>query len=205
MRPLLVMSLVICAGAVAVPSLFTNYMRQGPQARRSDARYEETQRGDAAAVDVPRNSEDEAPAVDVPRRRTTEFAAKTPTSAAPREVRIKAGRDGHFYVDADVNLRPVRLMVDTGATVVALRASDAAAAGIRVRDADFTNPVQTANGQTRAAEAMLDSIAISDIELRHIRALIIPDDQLAISLLGGSFLHGLHRFEVEDGTLVFEN
>ncbi len=96
-------------------------------------------------------------------------------------------------------------MVDTGATVVALRASDAAAAGIRVRDADFVNPVQTANGTTNAAEALLESIAVSDIELHNVRALVVPDDRLAVSLLGGSFLHGLRRFEVADGTLVFEN
>ena len=70
-------------------------------------------------------------------------------------------------------------MVDTGATVVALRASDAAAAGIRVRDADYVNPVQTANGTTNAAEAMLDSISVDDIEVSNIRALIVPDDQLS--------------------------
>ncbi len=99
----------------------------------------------------------------------------------------------------------MRLMVDTGATVVALRVSDAAAAGIHVRDADFTNPVQTANGTTNAAETTIESISVSDIEVRNIRALIIPDDQLAISLLGGSFLHGLRRFEVADGRLIIEN
>ncbi len=120
-------------------------------------------------------------------------------------MEVKAERDGHFYVDALVNFRPVRLMVDTGATVVALRVSDAEAAGIRVRDADFVNPVQTANGTTNAAEAMLESISVSDIELRNVRALIVPDEQLSVSLLGGSFLHGLRRFEVADGTLIFEN
>jgi aspartyl protease family protein len=126
-------------------------------------------------------------------------------SSAGREVEIKAGRDGHFYVDASVNLRPVRLMVDTGATVVALRASDAAAAGIRVREADYVNPVATANGTTNAAEATLDSVSVDDIEVRHVRALVIHDDQLAVSLLGGSFLHGLRRFEVKDDILTFEN
>jgi aspartyl protease family protein len=122
-----------------------------------------------------------------------------------RQVEVKAGRDGHFYVVAEVNFRPVRLMVDTGATVVALRVSDAETAGIRLRDADFVNPVQTANGTTNAAEALLESVSVNDIELRNVRALVIPDDQLSVSLLGGSFLHGLRRFEVADGTLIFEN
>lgn len=124
---------------------------------------------------------------------------------SPRQVEIRADRDGHFYVDAEINLRPVRLMVDTGATVVALRQSDAQAAGIRPRRADFINPVQTANGTTMAAEALLDSMMVEDLEVRNIRALIIPDEQLSISLLGGSFLNALERFEVADGTLIFEN
>ncbi len=181
MRSLLLVSLLIGGLALALPSVFTNYMRPAVTGHGAAAHSVQV------AQDVP-----EAPPAD--RQQT-----------ASRQVEVKAERDGHFYVDAEVNFRPVRLMVDTGATVVALRVSDAAAAGIRVRDADFVNPVQTANGTTNAAEAMLESISVSDIELRNVRALIVPDAQLSVSLLGGSFLHGLRRFEIADGTLTFEN
>jgi aspartyl protease family protein len=180
MRTLLVISLLIGGIAVAMPSLFTSYM--GRTARHASVQ-----------AAVPEASDE------------TSATPATQKNDGSRQVEIRAERDGHFYVDANINLRPVRLMVDTGATVVALRASDAAAAGIRVRDADFVNPVQTANGTTNAAEALLESIAVSDIELHNVRALVVPDDRLAVSLLGGSFLHGLRRFEVADGTLVFEN
>jgi aspartyl protease family protein len=175
MRSLLAVSILIVLAAVAAPKLFARYMEQ------------------PIAADV------SAPVVDG----GEEIAAQRTASSS--QVEIKAERDGHFYVDAEINFRPVRLMVDTGATVVALRASDARAAGIHVRDADFVLPVQTANGTTNAAEASLDTISVDGIELHHIRALIIPDDQLSLSLLGGSFLHGLERFEVADGTLIFEN
>jgi aspartyl protease family protein len=180
MRGLLAVSVLIIVIAVAMPKLFTQYMGQSEPATPP-----------AAASVSPGAAEE-----------TGEAAS---ASSAGREVEIKAGRDGHFYVDASVNLRPVRLMVDTGATVVALRASDAAAAGIRVREADYVNPVATANGTTNAAEATLDSVSVDDIEVRHVRALVIHDDQLAVSLLGGSFLHGLRRFEVKDDILTFEN
>jgi aspartyl protease family protein len=175
MRPLLITCILIGLAAVVAPNFFTHYLRQPVVAN-------------VAA--------EGAPASDNP---------ESPSPAEPRQVEIRAERDGHFYVDAQINNRPVRLMVDTGATVVALRASDAAAAGIRVAKSDFTNPVQTANGTTMAAEAQLDSVAVDDIEVRHIRALIVPDDQLSLSLLGGSFLNGLQRFQVADGTLIFEN
>src|SRR5688572_18064794 len=78
------------------------------------------------------------------------LAAEEELHSSSRSVEIEAERDGHFYIEAHINLRPVRMMVDTGATVVALRRSDAEAAGIRVRPADFDQPVQTANGTTQA-------------------------------------------------------
>jgi aspartyl protease family protein len=122
-----------------------------------------------------------------------------------RQVEIPAESDGHYYVGAEINFQAVRLMVDTGASVVALRQSDAEAAGIRVRPAEFDQPVSTANGTAYAASAELDSVSINDIEVSGVRALILPDDQLGISLLGGSFLNRLARFQVADGTLVLEN
>jgi aspartyl protease family protein len=180
MRSLLATCILIGAAAVAAPQLFSSYLSESGRTSRSSADLHRIQ--DVSAGD-----------------------AERPPSGASRLVEIEAERDGHFYVEAEINFSPVRLMVDTGATVVALRESDAAAAGIRLIESDFTNPVQTANGTTMAAETKLDSVTIDDIEVRNIRALIIRDDQLSLSLLGGSFLNGLQRFEVSDGTLIFEN
>lgn len=179
MRGLLFASAVIVVVAVSAPSVITRYI-EGHNASRGRAPAREA----------------------VARAPMPEDAVR---SSAARQVEVEAARDGHFYVEADINFREVRLMVDTGATVVALRESDAARAGIRMRPGDFLYPVQTANGTTRAAEAMLDSVMVADIEVRNVRALVLPDEQLSISLLGGSFLNGLQRFEVADGTLVFEN
>lgn len=126
-------------------------------------------------------------------------------SHAASQTEIAVGRDGHFYVEAEINFRRIRLMVDTGATVVALRQSDAAAAGIRLLQADFDRPVSTANGTVDAAEAVLDLVRVRDIEVSEVRALVLPDDKLSVSLLGGSFLSRLARYEVSGGTLTFEN
>ena len=120
-------------------------------------------------------------------------------------VEVKAAANGHFYIDARINRRPVRLMVDTGASVVALRQSDAAALGIRPRRADFDQPVHTANGTTYAASATLGSMEVDGILLSDVAAAVLPDDQLGVNLLGGSFLNRLRRFEVQGGTLLLEN
>jgi aspartyl protease family protein len=179
MRGLLFASAVIVLVAVSAPSLLTRYM-------------------DGVGVGGARPSTREA----IARERAAEDES---SRSSGRQVAVQADRDGHFYVDAEINFRRVRLIVDTGATVVALRESDAAEAGIRLRPADFLHPVQTANGTTNAAEATLDSVVVAEIEVRNVRALVLPDDQLSVSLLGGSFLNGLERFEVTDGTLIFEN
>ncbi len=89
--------------------------------------------------------------------------------------------------------------------MVALRQSDAHLAGIRPRPGDFDRPVQTANGTAYGAEAELDSVAVRDVEVGGVRALVLPDHQLSVSLLGASFLNRLERFEVSGGTLIFEN
>jgi aspartyl protease family protein len=48
-------------------------------------------------------------------------------------------------------------------------------------------------------------VRVDDIEVSDVRALVLPDDRLAVSLLGASFLSRLARYEVSGGTLIFEN
>lgn len=131
-------------------------------------------------------------------------AVQVAARAESREVRIAAQADGHYYVDAFASARQIRFMVDTGATIVTLRQSDAKAAGLRIRDADRTLPVQTANGVTFAAQAELDSLDVGNIAMPRVAVLVLPDAQLGISLLGGSFLGRLRRMEVSGGTLILE-
>ena len=187
MRGLLLASIFIGLVAVSVPSLFTRY------------------------IDAPRSEPLLPPAgepVDLEPLQPAHGDLEPPgevSAGADRRVEVEASPDGHFYVDAEINFRSVRLMVDTGATAVALRESDAMKAGIRVHRSQFRHPVQTANGTTHAAAAMLDSVMVDEVEVRNVRALVLPDDRLAVSLLGGTFLHGLRRFEVASGMLVLEN
>ncbi len=141
-------------------------------------------------------------------------AEKSPAQAAlarPRrssgrgEVEIRSAANGHFYLNADIDGEGIAVMVDTGASIVALRESDAERAGIRVYDDEFNVPLSTANGTTYAAAVTLDSVAVDDIEIRNVSAVVVPDAQLSISLLGTSFLNRLQRFEVSGDTLIFEN
>ncbi len=121
-----------------------------------------------------------------------------------RTLSFDADRQGHYEVQARVNGRHIGFMVDSGASLVALRASDAAEAGIRPLPADYTATVSTANGQIKAARASLDRIEIGDITVYDVPALVLPDAALGRNLLGVSFLSKLKRYEVANGRLVME-
>jgi aspartyl protease family protein len=200
MRGLLFASACIVLVAVSAPSFLARFT-EGPRGLHKRTPAAEVVAREQEELFPPEEGEALDPGEEVALAPDEE----TESSTAGLKVEVKAERDGHFYVAAEVNFHEVRFMVDTGATVVALRESDAAAAGIRPRPADFLYPVQTANGTTNAAEALLDSVTVAEIEVRNVRALVLPDEQLSVSLLGGSFLNGLDRFEVTDGTLIFEN
>jgi aspartyl protease family protein len=118
------------------------------------------------------------------------------------EVRITAAPDRQYYVNAEVNRRPARFLVDTGASYVALRDSDARAAGIYTSYADYKYPVHTANGETKAAFVTIEEIEIEGLRLEGVKAFILQDEQLAVNLLGMSFLSRLESVEARKGELV---
>jgi aspartyl protease family protein len=134
-------------------------------------------------------------------------AAPQPAPAAAsnyRTVVVRPDKRGHFQVDARVDGRRMAFMVDTGASVIALRASDAALLGIHPAQREFTAKVNTANGSLRAAPAMLSMVEVGGLVVRDVQALVIPDEALSENLLGLSFLRRLRRFEYANGKLVLE-
>jgi aspartyl protease family protein len=111
---------------------------------------------------------------------------------------------GHFVVDARVDGRRMEFMLDTGASVIALRARDAAGLGIHPSARDFTVEVKTANGSSRAAPVQLGMVEISGLSVRNVAALVSADEALSENLLGLSFLSRLRRFEFSNGRMVLE-
>jgi len=138
---------------------------------------------------------------------TVRAASLTPSGSGVsggwgEEVRISASPDHQYYVNADVNRRSARFLVDTGASYVALRDSDARNAGIYTSYTDYTYPVHTANGETKAAFVTIDEIEIDGLRIEGVKAFILQDEQLAVNLLGMSFLSRLESVEARRGELV---
>ena len=137
-----------------------------------------------------------------PQRAAAPKAAERTSSSGVRSIVINSDR-GHYFTDARIDGRRLDFVVDTGATNIALRESDAASLGYRPRPSDYTVRVNTANGQGRAARIELTRVEIGDITVRDVAALVVPDDALNINLLGMSFLSRV-RWTQDHGQLMLE-
>ena len=130
---------------------------------------------------------------------------QAPASASHRRmVEIVAGAHGHYYASVEINGRRVDVMVDSGASIVALTFEDAERAGIFIRDRDYTHRVNTANGLARIAPVVLDRVSIGGITVRNVQAAVSEPGKLMTSLLGMSFLSRLQRVDMRSGILVLQ-
>ncbi|MDF2119006.1 TIGR02281 family clan AA aspartic protease [Roseiarcaceae bacterium H3SJ34-1] len=117
-------------------------------------------------------------------------------------VRLSADETGHYFSNVEIDGRRIRMLVDTGATLVILTYEDAAALGINPAPSDYTAKVLTANGDLMTAKTQLREIRVGNILVRDVAALVVPAGRLKQSLLGMSFLSKLKSFEVADRSLI---
>ncbi len=109
-------------------------------------------------------------------------------------AQISRASDGHYWAEADINGRAVRVLVDTGASVVALTRDDALRLGFMLESTDFDHTVITANGEGRAARIELAHVAVAGARVERVQALVV-ERGLPASLLGMSYLGRLSRIE----------
>jgi aspartyl protease family protein len=123
------------------------------------------------------------------------------TSHQIRSASLRKEGDGHFWATAYVNGIPVKFLVDTGASLVALSERDARKIGLNTDDLDQNAEVRTAAGRVKASTAMIESIEIDGVKVKNVQAVII-DKGLEHSLLGMSFLNRLDGWDVTPTAIV---
>jgi aspartyl protease family protein len=131
-------------------------------------------------------------------------AVQTPRTDPGDVTRLSADRTGHYLTEVQINGRTFNALVDTGATLVALRYEDARALGLVHPGDRFETGVRTAGGMAQARQVQLRSIRLGSIRVDDVEALVMDEGLLPTNLLGMSFLKKLKRFEVDRGTLVLE-
>ena len=114
------------------------------------------------------------------------------------KIILTADVQGHFLTTGNINGTSVRFLVDTGASMISLGATDARRIGL-----DFNRGqkalTNTANGQAVVSKVQLDTVRISGVTLHNVDALIHQTD-MPVALLGMSFLN---RMEMQrDGSTM---
>lgn len=118
-------------------------------------------------------------------RISAEFSAPERPAAG---ARVWPAEDGTYSTRGTINGFPVRLLLDTGATKVAMNALEAKRLGIDYRVVGKPSLAATASGVVQSYDVVLDRVRVGDIELRDVQASVIDGAHPREVLLGMSFL-----------------
>lgn len=117
------------------------------------------------------------------------------------QIRIPQSVDGHFYVEAEVNGRPLRFLVDSGATMTTVGRQSAIAAGISISNGRNTM-VRTGNGIVKVATGTARVFDVGPIKRGDIGLHIADSEEF--NVLGMNYLSSLKRWGVEGRWLILE-
>ena len=134
-----------------------------------------------------------------PRPHPAAAAGDAAPALVSHSLMLRADRDGHIYAEVEINGTPIRMAFDTGASFVSLTQTDAERAGV-ASGLDYTLPIATGNGKAFGAPVTLRELRIGELDLNDVRAVVMPD--LAVSLLGQSFLSRLKSYQMQDGVMT---
>ncbi|WP_316366951.1 retropepsin-like aspartic protease family protein [Candidatus Thiodiazotropha sp. CDECU1] len=113
-------------------------------------------------------------------------------------VVLQRNRAGHYVAPGRINGIDVTFLLDTGATYVAVSSSLAERAGLQ---RGMPMQSRTANGVVRSWLTRIDRLQLGPIEMREVKATILPSMPDGEVLLGMSFLKHL-SLRQQGGELV---
>ena len=134
--------------------------------------------------------------------RAAESAPTSSTSLNPLDNSVELTRDsnGYFYADVKINGVPLRMLVDTGATGIALSRNDAQMAGIATSIGMNDVVGEGADGAVRGQQVELQSVTMGNKTVEGLPAVVLNSG--GQSLLGQSFLSKFASVHIEGDRMV---
>ncbi|PRY94960.1 aspartyl protease family protein [Hasllibacter halocynthiae] len=123
------------------------------------------------------------------------------TYLANGAVEVPRARSGHHEIVLRLDGRPVRFLVDTGATGISLPRDVAADVGIDVDALAFDGEAMTANGTVPFARARVGTVALGDRVDRDV-PVAVNGGGLRTPLLGMSYLNRFGSVSIRRGVLT---
>lgn len=118
------------------------------------------------------------------------------------EVEIRAASNGNFYSKAEMNGTRIDVLIDTGASYIALPHKVAEQLALDPLNLDYNVQMRTANGISMGAFVDLDEVTVAGITVNNVRAVVSQPGALGITLLGMSYLSRIGTFKVAGNTLI---
>lgn len=151
---------------------------------------------------VPAPEEPRASIVD-PARSPVPSSAPQPQTVAMLQdggIELQRSPNGHFYADVQVNAQPIHMMIDTGASGIALSRDDARAAGIATSIGMNDVVGKGADGDIHGQWVLIDSVALGPRTAENVPAMVLNGGEQ--SLLGQSFLKQFAAVEIHGDTMT---
>ena len=117
-----------------------------------------------------------------------------------RSIELTRDANGYFYADVQINGAPVHMVVDTGATVIALSRNDAQMAGLATSIGMNDVIGQGADGAVKGEQVTLDRVTLGDKNVEAVPAIVLSNGNQ--SLLGQSFLSKFASVKIEGDKMV---
>ena len=114
-----------------------------------------------------------------------------PVAVDRASVTLVSNAQGHFFTTGTINGATVRLIVDTGASMVSMGPEHARRAGIDYLSGE-KGYANTANGVAVVHRVQLNKVQVGDIVLHNVAGLVHSSMDLPVVLLGMSFLSRLN-------------
>lgn len=134
-------------------------------------------------------------------RITGELGLASAPAISGEPMTLRKSDDGHFWVTAQVNGRPMRFMVDSGATFTAISTEAAQAAGIGPSGLGLKTVIETANGMVEADRTTIEDLRVGSLAMRD-HDVLISDGLGDTNLLGMNFLSELESWRVEGSSMI---
>ncbi|MEA3078606.1 MAG: aspartyl protease family protein [Sphingomonadales bacterium] len=115
-------------------------------------------------------------------------------------VELQRSSDGHFYADVRINNVSVHMLVDTGASVIALSRDDARSAGLATSIGMNDVVGEGADGAVHGEFARLDKVELGPLSAEGLEAVVLNGGQQ--SLLGQSFLSKFASVQIEGDRMI---
>ncbi|MCU0974381.1 MAG: TIGR02281 family clan AA aspartic protease, partial [Burkholderiales bacterium] len=111
------------------------------------------------------------------------ISVAAPSTGGRPQATLAADARGHFLTTGQINGQSVQFLVDTGASMISMNASEARRLGVNYLKGE-RGYASTANGPAAVYKVRLDTVRVGDISATDVEALVHDGNALPLVLLG---------------------